>query len=162
MGSLRHQDPLLCSHGALAQYLFWRFHVSGELPPSFQSRRAWYDQKLLVTTATTAKATANRTGASRKSQGEKPGGGSWAWNETELSYIAQVEEIWRIFDAAGVTSVEKTHAMRGCAARAAELHGVPDPQVSSLSPLPFESPCIDLSRSRGRAYGTAQRWSSPI
>ena len=36
MGSMRHKDPLLCSHSALAQYLFWRFHVSGEDAPSFQ------------------------------------------------------------------------------------------------------------------------------
>lgn len=133
MGSMRHKDPLLCSHGALAEYLFWRFHVSGEETPSFRSRRAWYDVKLLVTTATTAKATARRTGVMRKGKGEKPGGGSWAWNETELSYLAQVQEIWRIFEVGGITSVEKTHAMRGCAARAAELHGVPDPQVSLLA-----------------------------
>ena len=127
MGSIRHKDPLLCSHGALAGYLFWRFYVSGEEPLSFRCRRAWYDMKLLVTTAVTKKATANRTGAVRKRHGDKPGGGSWAWNETDLSYIAQVREIWRIFDTAGITSVEKTHAMRGCAARAAELYGVSDP-----------------------------------
>ena len=137
MGSIRHKNPLLCSHGALAEYLFWRFHVSGEEPPSFRGRRAWYDIRLLVTTATTAKAAANRTSVKRKSQGTgKPGGGQWGWNETELAYIAQVQEIWRIFETAGITSVEKTHAMRGCAARAAELHGVPDPQVSLSSVSP--------------------------
>jgi hypothetical protein len=134
MGSMRHMDPLLCSHGALAEYLFWRFEVSGEAPPSFRSRRSWYDLKVLVTTARSEKATANRTGALRKGQGDKPGGGPWAWNETEISYIAQVREIFNIFETAGITSVEKTHAMRGCGARAAELHGVPDPQVSLLSP----------------------------
>jgi hypothetical protein len=159
MGSIRHKDPLLCSHGALAQYLFWRFHVSGEEPPSFQSRRAWYDTKLLVTTASTAKATANRTSAKRKSQGGKPGGGEWAWYETELSYLAQFQEIWRIFETAGITSVEKTHAMRGCAARAAELHGVPDPQVSLLSL--YKHP-INANRLHAPAFGLARRWSSPI
>jgi hypothetical protein len=35
MGALRHRDPLLCTQGALAQLLFWRWHVSGEAPPSF-------------------------------------------------------------------------------------------------------------------------------
>jgi hypothetical protein len=140
MGSIRHENPLLCSHGALAEYLFWRFHVSGEESPSFHSRRAWYDLKLLVTTATSAKATARRTGAKRP-QKTKPGGAPWAWNETELSYIAQAEEIWRVFTAAGITSVEKTHAMRGCGARAAELHGVPDPQVSLF---PVDSPYTHL------------------
>jgi hypothetical protein len=136
MGSLRNKDPLLCPHGALAQYLFWRWHVSGEEAPSFRRRQSWYDIKLLVTTASSAKATGRRTGGSRKRRGEavgpeKPSGGQRKWTETELAYVAQLDEIWRAFDAAGVTSVEKTHAMRGCAARAAELHGVPDPQVSA-------------------------------
>ncbi len=85
--------------------------------------------KLLVTTATTTKAAATRSGAKGKGQcAGKPDGGQWSWNETELAYIAQVQEIWRIFKTAGVTSVEKTHAMRGSAARAAELHGVSDRQ----------------------------------
>src|ERR1700712_490804 len=66
MGSFRHKNPLLCSHSALAQYLFWRFHISGEEPPSFHSRKAWYDIRLLVTTAITPKATANRTSVKRK------------------------------------------------------------------------------------------------
>jgi hypothetical protein len=148
MGSIRHKNPLLCCHGALAQYLFWRFHISGEEPPSFRGRRGWYDTKLLVTTASTAKATANRTGAKRNLVGSKPGGGEWAWNETELSYIAQAQEIWRIFETAGITSVEKTHAMRGCAARAAELHGVPDPQVS---PSLLTIASTDTDRSTDRA-----------
>lgn len=143
MGSIRHRDPLLCSHGALAQYLFWRFHVSGEEPPSFERRKAWYDIRLLVTTATSARALANRTGARRKARGEdqeagKPGGGDWKWTETELSYLSQFNEVVRIFDTAGVTSVEKTHAMRGCAARAAELHGVPDPQVRYFEAIPLK------------------------
>jgi Centromere DNA-binding protein complex CBF3 subunit, domain 2 len=30
MGALRHKDPLLCTQGALAQLLFWRWHVVGE------------------------------------------------------------------------------------------------------------------------------------
>jgi hypothetical protein len=137
MGSMRHLDPLLCSHGALAQYLFWRFHVSGEGLPSFETRKGWYDVKLLVTSHTSAKATANRTGAKRKSRGEasrtgKPGGGEWKWTETELAYEGQLGEIFRAFAAAGISSAEKTHAMRGCGARAAELHGVAEGQVSPL------------------------------
>lgn len=139
MGSMRHKNPILCSHGALAQYLFWRFHVSGEQPPSFQRRKTWYDIKALVTTAATPKATANRTSA--KGTG-KPGGGEWSWNETELAYIAQLQEIWRIFESAQVTSVEKTHAMRGCAARAAELHGVPNAQVSLSAPAYLATPSV--------------------
>ena len=134
---MRHKDPLLCSHGALAQYLFWRFHISGEDAPSFQRRKDWYDVKALVTTARSAKATSQRTSRKRKSQGEdteKVGGGVRNWTETELAYLAQLQEIMRIFEAAAISSVEKTHAMRGCAARAAELHGVAEPQVSPPSP----------------------------
>lgn len=164
MGSLRNKDPLICPHGALAQYLFWRFHVSGEEAPSFRRRQSWYDIMLLVTTATSEKATKRRKGASRQSRGEavgpeQPTGKQRKWTETELAYIAQLQEIWRAFDAAGVTSVEKTHAMRGCAARAAELHGVPDPQVSAL---PIQLVCISAytytDRSPERASGTRQPW----
>jgi len=49
--------------------------------------------------------------------------------EKEISYQAQLEEVARAFDVAGVTSVKKTHAMRGCGARVAELHGVLERQV---------------------------------
>lgn len=48
MGSLRHKDPLLCTQGALAQLFFWRWHVTGELPPSFRCRQDWYRIKVLV------------------------------------------------------------------------------------------------------------------
>ena len=30
MGAMRHKDPMLCTMGAAAQYLFWRWHCSGE------------------------------------------------------------------------------------------------------------------------------------
>jgi hypothetical protein len=137
MGSIRHKDPLLCSHGALAQYLFERFHVSGEEVPSFRRRKDWYNTKVLVTSATSAKVMANRTEVKRKSKGEdtkagKPGGGSYKYKETELAYIAQGQEIWRIFEAAGVASIEITHAMRGYGARAAGIHGVRNSQVGLL------------------------------
>lgn len=49
--------------------------------------------------------------------------------ERELSYVAQLNEIWRVFTATGVDSVKKTHAMRGVSAREAELRGVPHDQV---------------------------------
>jgi hypothetical protein len=48
MGAMRHKDPYLCTMGALAQYLFWRWHISGELQPSFKRRKDWYNTKLLV------------------------------------------------------------------------------------------------------------------
>jgi hypothetical protein len=48
MGALRHKDPLFCTQGALAQLLFWRWHIAGEAPPSFRRRKDWYRIKVLV------------------------------------------------------------------------------------------------------------------
>jgi len=45
---IRNRDPLICSHSALAQYFFYRWHQSGEAPPSFKSRSDWYNTKILV------------------------------------------------------------------------------------------------------------------
>jgi hypothetical protein len=72
---IQHKNLLLCFYSVLAQYLFWCFYVSSKEPLSFQSCRAWYNTRLLVTTVSTAKATANQTSAKRKSQRSKPGGG---------------------------------------------------------------------------------------
>ena len=46
MGVMRHQDPLLCTTGALALVFFWRWQCSNEEPPSFQSRQDWYTIKV--------------------------------------------------------------------------------------------------------------------
>ncbi len=102
MGSLRHKDPLLCTHGALAQLLFWRWHVSGEAPPSFRRRQDWYRIKVLV-------------GRDR---------------EQELSYAVQLQETWRIFGAAGVVSSKKTHLPRRTGAQEAETYGTSLAQIS--------------------------------
>src|SRR5436190_23690799 len=42
VGAMRHRDPLLCTMGAMAQYFFWRWHVSGEAAPVFRRRENWY------------------------------------------------------------------------------------------------------------------------
>lgn len=102
MGSLRHKDPLLCTQGALAQLLFWRWHVSGEAPPSFRHRQDWYRIKVLV-------------GRDR---------------EQELSYAVQLQETWRIFGAAGVVSSKKTHLPRRTGAQEAETYGTSLAQIS--------------------------------
>ena len=103
MGAMRHRDPRICPVGAVAQLLCWRWECSGEEPPDFSSRRSWYDIKLLV-----------------GEDARKP-----------LSYPQQLDCIWAVFVACAIVSVEKTHAMRGSAVRAAELHGVTQEQVSS-------------------------------
>ncbi|MEA2203145.1 MAG: hypothetical protein QOI89_3920 [Solirubrobacteraceae bacterium] len=102
MGAMRHKDPYLCTMGALAQYLFWRWHISGELQPSFKRRKDWYNTKLLV--------------------GDD--------KDTEIAYNTQYTETWKAFAAAGINSVQKTHVMRGAGARAAELHGVSEQQIN--------------------------------
>ena len=107
MGALRHKNPLLCSQGAMAQYFFARWSLGGEKPPDFKSRRSWYRTRLLVARA--------------------------GKEEEQLSYAAQYEAVWRAFAAAGIHSVKKTHAMRGCGIRSRELHGVHEEQVNFLS-----------------------------
>jgi len=104
MGAMRHKDPLQCTMGALAQYFYWRWHIAGEAPPVFQSRKDWYTTKLLVAECKTK----------------------------EMAYLTQYEATWKAFAAAGIHSVQKTHVMRGCGARAAELHGVSESQVSII------------------------------
>jgi hypothetical protein len=96
---------LLCSVGALGLYLFWRWHIRGESTPNFRSYSSWYPVKLLA-------ARDDRTGTQ------------------ELGYKSQYEATWRAFVLAGISSVQKTHVMRGYGARAAEVHGVSEKQVS--------------------------------
>jgi hypothetical protein len=102
MGAMRHKDPMLCTMGALAQYLVWRWHISGEPAPNFQSRSDWYRLKLLV--------------------GEEP--------TTELSYTTQYDCCLACFEEASVTTDGVTHCMRGCGARLAEVLGVGEGQAS--------------------------------
>ena len=102
MGALRHRDPLLCTQGALAQLLFWRWHIAGEAPPSFRRRQDWYRIKVLV-------------GQDR---------------EEEISYATQLQETWRIFGAAGLVSAKKTHLPRRVGAQDAETHGTSLAQIS--------------------------------
>jgi hypothetical protein len=102
MGALRHKDPLFCTQGALAQLLFWRWHVAGEPAPSFRRRSDWYRIKVLV-------------GQDR---------------EQELSYPTQLTETWRVFGAAGLISKKKTHLPRRVGAQNAETYGTSLAQIS--------------------------------
>lgn len=76
MGSIRHRDTVLCSHGALAQYLFQRFHINGEAEPDFSSHEGWYDILALVTTAASEAQTKGKLSAKRTAgeELEKPSG----------------------------------------------------------------------------------------
>ncbi|KAG7360183.1 centromere DNA-binding like protein [Nitzschia inconspicua] len=46
----RHKDPTMCPMGALAFYLFYRFHKTKEMdpPPNFCESSSWFSMKLLV------------------------------------------------------------------------------------------------------------------
>jgi hypothetical protein len=102
MGSIRHKNPLLCTQGALAQLFFWRWHISGEAPPTFRHRQDWYNIKVLV-------------GQNR---------------EQELSYTTQLQETWKIFGAVGLTTAKKTHLPRCAGAQSAEIHGTSLAQIT--------------------------------
>jgi hypothetical protein len=102
--AMRHKDVRLCTMGALAQYLFWRWHIAEEEPPDFSSHQAWYKLKILV-------------GADRF----KP-----------LSYETQADCCAAALAEAGIIADLVTHVCRGSSARLAELLGVPESEVSTL------------------------------
>ena len=47
-GLLHHRDVDICTMSAMANYLVWRWHQSGEEFPSFETNSKWYGTKLLV------------------------------------------------------------------------------------------------------------------
>jgi Centromere DNA-binding protein complex CBF3 subunit, domain 2 len=105
--AMRHKDVHLCTMGALAQYLFWRWHIVGEDPPDFSSHKSWYELKILV-------------GANRF----KP-----------LSYETQADCCAAALAEAGIIADLVTHVCRGSSAKRAELLGVPESEVSALNLL---------------------------
>lgn len=102
MGFIRYKDPIFCTQGALAQLLFWRWHIAGEVPPSFRRRQNWYRIKVLV-------------GQDR---------------EKEISYPTQLQDTWRIFGAANITLPKKIHLPRSAGAQYAEIRGTSLAQIS--------------------------------
>jgi len=104
----RHKDPEVCAVGALAAYLFSRFHCQGEAPPDFSSREAWYRLKLLV-------------GDDRHD------------HTTPITYDSQAALLRLAFLACAIVSSSLTHAMRqggsriayeaGCTEDAVRKHG---------------------------------------
>ena len=64
---MRHRHVELCAQGALALYLFCRFHLRGELFPSFQTSKEWFFNKLLQPTKE-----GRRSGEKEKGKGKAP------------------------------------------------------------------------------------------
>ena len=102
---LRHKDVDICPHGALALYLFWRWHVENEPFPSFRCSSEWYPVKLLKT-------------------GNDP--------TKEMSYQVHCNAISSALSAIGLKSRAKTHIGRGSGARMAELEGASEAQIRRL------------------------------
>lgn len=123
MAAIRHKDPTLCSMGALAQLLFWRWHLAGEAIPDFSSRTSWYNTKLLV-------------GKDKK---------------VKISYPTQYADTWRVFEEAGILSYTITHAARGSAAMSADKAGVNESQAgdTDTDALLYSTLTAQLDRSRG-------------
>jgi|ERR1700738_4852893 hypothetical protein len=81
----RHKDVLQCPVGALAMYLFWRFHLAKEPFPDLSTNQRWYGTYLF-----------------RGVDPCKP-----------LSYNHQHNSIQRCFKALNIQSSRSTHTMRG-------------------------------------------------
>jgi hypothetical protein len=113
--ALRHRDHRSCLVGALATYLFWRWHCSGEAFPSFRTSQDWYNIKVL------------------KRDTEHP---------TEpLSDSTASSWTRRLYAAAGIKTSKVTQAGRGSGARNAELNGVSEDQVITITiPIPIPIP----------------------
>lgn len=88
--------------GALAQYLFWRWHISGEPAPNFQRRQDWYRLKILV--------------------GEQP--------TEELAYSTHYDACFSAFQKAAISSKDITHVPRSSGTQEAERLGTGEGQVS--------------------------------
>ena len=86
---------IACPVGALAFYLFYRWHRGGEHFPDFTSRRHWYDTYLLK---------------------GKDG-------HHEIAYETQLDWARRAFASAGVVTTKITHVPRAQGAREAETRG---------------------------------------
>jgi Centromere DNA-binding protein complex CBF3 subunit, domain 2 len=99
--AIRNKDVLRCSLGALAFYFFWRWQIDGEAFPAFETRRKWYDIRVLK-------------GKDR---------------EADISYGQQLSWTNHLFLESGISSSKKTHAGRGAGARSAEEKGVSDMMI---------------------------------
>jgi hypothetical protein len=89
---IRNREIIACPVGALALYLFYRWHRGGEGFADFTSRRHWYDTYLLK---------------------GKDG-------RHEIAYEMQLDWVKWAFISAGVVITKKTHAGRGQDARETE------------------------------------------
>jgi hypothetical protein len=101
--ALRHRDYRSCVVGALAAYLFWRWHLSGEPFPCFRASRDWYNIKLL-----------KRDNAHLSERLSDSTANAWTR---------------RLYMASGIQGSKVSHMPRSSGPRIAEANGVPEAQV---------------------------------
>ena len=101
---MRYRNPMLCTIGALAQYLFQHQYISSELAPSFQQKQDQYQLKVLI--------------------GASP--------IEELVYIMQYNSYFNALYRASVSIESITYITRKKGAQEAERLGVLDLQVSQI------------------------------
>lgn len=99
--AVRHREVNLCAVGALALYLFQRFHVSGERFPGFTERANWYHTALIRSTKPT----------------------------TAISASAQQDHFKQAMDASGIISSKATHFRRHSACVMAEAGEATEKQI---------------------------------
>ena len=102
IGALRHKDLVLYAIGALAMLFFQQWHLAGEAPPNFKSRKSWYKTKLLV-------------GKNK---------------DSKITYPTQYQDVIHAFEESGIVSKKVTHAPRKQGAGLADEHGVAESHVS--------------------------------
>ena len=97
----RHRNLFHCTMSSLAFYLFFRWQIMKEAPPTFRRRQDWYRIHVL--------------------KGANP--------QAEICYDTQYDWTTKLFDQAGLHCLKKTHAGRGQGAKHAEFGGVSDTQI---------------------------------
>ncbi|TMC16492.1 MAG: hypothetical protein E6J34_19965 [Chloroflexi bacterium] len=103
--AFRHKDVERCAVGALALYLFIRFHIQNEPWPPFHDREQWYKTKLL---------------AKERSPYES------------LTYQAHNSVLNTAFTAAKCLYLKGTHVGRKEGCKLADMMDVPDAQMRRL------------------------------
>ncbi len=104
IGALRHKEPMICMLSGLAFYLLYRWDLTDERFPDFNTRSAWYNIRLIK----------------RSAGGDR---------QQPLSYTSQREWAAKAFEQVGVFSNKTTHIGRPSAAKLAELVGVSEEQI---------------------------------
>ncbi|KAM4058124.1 centromere DNA-binding protein complex CBF3 subunit, domain 2 domain-containing protein [Hirsutella rhossiliensis] len=102
--ALRHRDPRSCLIGALAFWLFWRWHVEkAERFPVFQRSEDWYETKVLRRSA----------------------------KEPQAPLSGQTAREWtsRFYKKAGIKVSKVSHAPRVAATQNADMAGVDEGQI---------------------------------